>query len=92
MRMPITRTLRRGLMLSFLILCLASCASKPVRTEAVEVGVPVYVALPVGLVEPCLVATPSTWTNGTLGEYAIDIKACLAASNDKLIRIKRLQP
>lgn len=72
---------------------LASCASSPaVRTETVTVKVPSYVALPTDLLRPCFVDTPATWTNGALVEYAIQIKVCLAASNDKLMRIKRLQP
>jgi hypothetical protein len=63
-----------------------------VRTETVEVKVPVYVALPTDLLRPCTVDMPTTWTNGTLLEYALQIKACLEESNDKLIRIRGLQP
>ena len=71
---------------------LCACSQTPVRTEAVEVKVPVYVALPTDLLRPCTVDVPAAWTNGALVEYAMQIKACLAASNDKLMRIRRLQP
>lgn len=53
---------------------------------------PSYVALPTELLRPCTVDMPATWTNGTLLEYALQIKACLNASNDKLISIRGLQP
>ena len=94
-------------MLSCLSLCLASCASKPVRTQTAEVKVPVYVALPSEFFGPCMVpdpnnpkaliafdasSLPSPLTNGTLAQYALNIKACLAATNDRLTRIKALQP
>jgi hypothetical protein len=71
---------------------LCACSRAPVRTETVEVKVPVYVALPADLLRPCFVDVPAAWTNGTLVEYAIHLKTCLGASNDKLIRIKALQP
>ena len=74
------------------LLLLCACSRAPVRTETVEVKVPVYVALPTDLLRPCFVDTPATWTNGALVEYAIHLKACLAASNDKLMRIRALQP
>jgi hypothetical protein len=35
---------------------------------------------------------PATWTNGALLDYALQLRACLAASNDKLGRIRELQP
>jgi hypothetical protein len=54
--------------------------------------VPVYVALPTDLLRPCVVDMPATWTNGALVEYAIQLKTCLATANDRLERIKRLQP
>ena len=75
-----------------LALSLTACAKPVIRTETVEVRVPVYVALPTDLLHPCFVDVPATWTNGALIEYAIHLKTCLAASNDKLIRIKALQP
>ena len=79
-----------GLMASCL---LASCASSPaVRTEPVTVKVPSYVALPTELLRPCTVDMPAVWTNGALLDYALQIKACLSASNDKLNRIRGLQP
>ncbi len=71
---------------------LCACSPKAVRTETVAVKVPVYVQLPSDLLTVCTVAAPATWTNGTLLEYALQIKACLSASNDKLIRIRGLQP
>lgn len=79
-------------MLLCLSLCLASCASKPVRTQTVEVKVPVYVALPTELLRPCTVGIPNIWTNGSLIEYTLHIKSCLDETNDKLIRIRGLQP
>lgn len=71
---------------------LCGCSQAPVRTETVTVKVPVYVALPTELLRPCVVDMPATWTNGTLLDYVIQIKACLEESNDKLIRIRGLQP
>ena len=90
--MRASRLSRRGLILASLLLLLPACAKPAIRTEAVEVKVPVYVALPTDLLRPCFVDTPATWTNGALVEYAIQIKVCLAASNDKLMRIRKLQP
>lgn len=71
---------------------LCACSPKAVRTETVTVKVPSYVALPTDLLRPCTVDMPAVWTNGTLVEYALQIKACLNASNDKLNRIRGLQP
>ena len=71
---------------------LCACSRAPVRTETVEVKVPAYVALPTDLLRPCTVDAPDIWTNGTLIEYAANIKLCLSASNDKLMRISKLQP
>lgn len=90
--MRVSRLSKRGLILAFLLLLLTACAKPAIRTEAVEVKVPVYIALPTDLLRPCFVDMPGTWTNGTLVEYAIHLKTCLAASNDKLMRIKALQP
>ena len=71
---------------------LCACSKPAIRTETVTVKVPVYVALPTELTRPCFVDMPATWTNGTLLDYVIQIKACLEESNDKLIRIRGLQP
>lgn len=80
-------------MSSLCLLLLCACSPKvAVRTEVVKVPTPVYVALPTELLRPCLVDMPSAWTNGTLVEYAIGLQACVAASNDKLTRISKLQP
>ena len=87
-----SRLSKRGLTYLYLALSLTACAKPAIRTEAVEVKVPVYIALPTDLLRPCFVDTPAMWTNGALVEYAIQIKVCLAASNDKLMRIKALQP
>ena len=78
-------------MLACLIL-LCACSRQVVRTETVQVKVPVYVALPTELLRPCAVDMPVTWTNGALAQYAIDLRACLATTNDRLNRIKGLQP
>ena len=68
---------------------------------------PVFVALPAEFFKPCMVPNPNNpsvliafdasvlpdpLTNGTLTLYVINLKTCLAASNDKLARIKALQP
>jgi hypothetical protein len=74
------------------LLMLSACSPKAVRTETVTVKVPSYVALPTDLLRPCAVEMPAVWTNGTLLDYALQIKACLNASNDKLNRIRGLQP
>ena len=80
-------------MLPCLMLCLASCASKPaIRTETVRVNVPAYIALPTDLLRPCIVDVPATWTNGSLIDYAIRLKSCLATANDQLTKIRGLQP
>lgn len=90
--MSVSRLSKRGLILASLLLLPTACAKPAIRTEAVEVKVPVYVALPTDLLRPCFVDMPTTWTNGALVEYAMQIKVCLAASNDKLMRISKLQP
>ena len=71
---------------------LCGCSPRAVRTETVTVHTPVYVALPTELLRPCIVDMPATWTNGSLLDYVIQIKACLEESNDKLIRVRELQP
>ena len=75
-----------------LALSLTACAKPAIRTETVTVRVPTYIALPTDLLRPCTVDMPQVWTNGSLLDYAIQIKACLDATNDKLIRIRGLQP
>lgn len=71
---------------------LASCAKPIVRTETVTVHTPVYIALPADLLRPCVVDVPTTWTNGSLAEYAIQLRTCLNVVNDQLSRIQKLQP
>ena len=73
-------------------LMLCACSPKAVRTETVTVRVPTYIALPTDLLRPCTVDMPATWTNGALLDYALQLKACLDATNDKLNRIRGLQP
>lgn len=87
-----SRLSKRGLPCLCLALLLTACAKPAIRTETVEVKTPVYVALPTELMRPCFVDMPATWTNGALVEYAIRLKTCLSASNDKLARIRGLQP
>ena len=80
-------------MASVCLLALCGCSPKvAVRTETIKVPTPVYVALPDELLRTCVVSLPEPLTNGLLVEYAIGLQACLAASNDKLERIKKLQP
>ena len=74
------------------LLLLTACARTAVRTETIKVPTPVYVALPAELLRTCVVSLPDPLTNGLLVEYAIGLQACLAASNDKLERIRKLQP
>jgi hypothetical protein len=75
------------------LVLLTACAGKPiVRTETVTVHTPVYVPLPSDLLTVCTVTAPEVWTNGSLLDYALQIKACLNATNDKLMRIRALQP
>ena len=90
-----------------LALSLTACAKPAIRTETVTVKVPVFVAMPAEFFEPCMVpdpnhpkvliafnaaALPDPLTNGALALYVINLETCLAASNDKLQRIKKLQP
>ena len=78
---------------SLFLLTLCACSPRTaVRTETIKVPTPVYVALPDDLLRTCVVSLPDPLTNGLLIEYAIGLQACLAASNDKLQRIKKLQP
>ena len=93
--MNVTNTLLRGLLLASLTLCLPACGSKPaVKPEAVEVRVPVYVALPAALTEP--VAEPMLpaggLTNRDLADYADALREALQHANGKLARVRALQP
>ena len=98
---------KAGLILPCLLLLLTACAKPVVRTEIVKVPTPVYVPLPAEFFAPCMVpdphkpgadivfdpfVIPDDLKNEGLTEYAINLKTCLAASNDKLIRIRKLQP
>ena len=91
-RMSMSRLSKRGLPCLCLALLLTACAKPAIRTETIEVKTPVYIALPTGLTRPCVVDMPATWTNGSLLDYALQLRACLATSNDKLGRIQGLQP
>lgn len=92
--MNVMNPLQRGLVLACPILLLAACASKPVKPEAVEVRVPVYVALPAELTEPvtepALRAGPVT--NADLADWADALREALQHANGKLRAIGRLQP
>ena len=90
-----------------LALSLTACAKPAIRTETVEVKVPVFVALPTEFFKPCMVpdphnpvrlivfnptALPDPLTNGTLALYTINLRTCLATADGRLNRIKGLQP
>lgn len=81
-------------MLACLTLSLAACGTKPVKPEAVEVRVPVYVKLPAELTEPvtepALRAGPVT--NADLADWADALREALRHANGKLRAIGRLQP
>lgn len=86
--------LLRGLAPAFLLLSLTACGTKPaVRTQLVEVQVPVYVPVPDELTEPepepVLPADP---TNADLADYADALRAWGRAAYGKLRRIRGLQP
>lgn len=105
--MSMSRLSKRGLILACLMLSLTACAGTAVRTKTVEVKVPVFVALPTEFFKPCMVpdpnnpkvliefnaaALPAPLTNGALALYVINMQTCLASSNDRLNRIRGLQP
>ena len=87
-----THLSKLGWMLPFPLLLCVACSKPAIRTEVVKIPTPVYVALPDDLLRTCVVSLPVPLTNGLLVEYAIGLQACLAASNDKMERIKKLQP
>jgi hypothetical protein len=86
--------LLRGALPAFLILSCGACATKPsVRTETVEVKVPVYVPVPAELTrEVAAPVLPAAATNGDLADYADALRAALNAANAKLREIAGLQP
>jgi hypothetical protein len=92
--MNVIHPLPRGLLLACLTLSLAACASKPVKPEAVEVRVPVYVRLPAELTEE--VAKPQLKAGPVVNEDIADLAdargLALDEANAKLRRIRALQP
>jgi hypothetical protein len=92
--MNVIHPLPRGLLLACLTLSLAACASKPVKPEAVEVRVPVYVRLPPEMTaqvpEPMLKDGPVT--NEDLADWGDALKAALKTANGQLRKIEGLQP
>ena len=78
----------------FFLFSLSGCASKPVKPQAVEVRVPVYVRLPAELTEPvaepALAAGPVT--NADLADWADALREALRHANGKLARVRALQP
>jgi type IV pilus biogenesis protein CpaD/CtpE len=92
--MNVIHPLPRGLLLACLTLSLAACASKPVKPEAVEVRVPVYVRLPAELTEPVTepVLKAGPVTNADLADWADALREALQHANGKLARIRALQP
>lgn len=92
--MNVINPLLRGAALSSLALSLTACGTKPVKPEAVEVRVPVYVKLPSELTAP--VTEPrlpsGAVTNADLADWADALRAALSEANAKLRRIEALQP
>lgn len=82
-----------SLALSSILLSLTACGSAPVRTETVEVKVPVYVALPKELTAtkepPGLPAGPVTV--GGLTEGYAELQTWAYAAWDQLKKIAALQ-
>ena len=84
-----------GLLLSCLTLLLTGCAStQVVKTETVEVKVPVFVALPSELTNsvlvPYLAAGPAT--NDAIVDLCERRAVALRLANDQLSKILSLQP
>ncbi len=89
------KTLPHGLASLCLVALLTSCANKPenVRTETVEVEVPVNVPVPAELTrEVPAPVLPERATNGDLADYTDALRASLKAANAKLREIAGLQP
>lgn len=86
---------RRGAALLCLALSLTACAGKElVRTETVEVKVPVFVALDPALtaVDPEPDLPPGAVTNEDVGNLVDALRAWGRAAYGKLARIAELQP
>jgi hypothetical protein len=90
-----------GLKLLCLLLLLTGCSATPkrcepiVRTETVEVDVPVFVALPEALTAP--VAEPDApsggvMTNEDLVDWLEALRAALREANSKLAAVRSKQP
>lgn len=80
-------------MLPLILLCLSSCAQTAVRTEAVTVKVPSYVALPSALIDPePMPPFPDILTNGSLASYTLALQTALKIDIDKIQKIGALQP
>ena len=93
--MNVMNPLQRGLVLASLTLSLTACAGKnPVKPEAVEVRVPVYVRLPAELTEPVSEPALPTGpvTNADLADWADALREALRHANGKLARVRALQP
>lgn len=78
------------------MLLLSGCASKSpiVRTETVEVKVPVRVRVPDELLQPIpMPALPADGvTNADLVSLVVDLRVALRKANERLEAIRKLQP
>lgn len=88
-----TKALRRGLLLAFPLVWLASCASNPiVKSQPVIVKQPVMVSVPSQLTQP--VAVPKLVqdpTNADLAHYVLMLRQAIADANAKLREIAGLK-
>lgn len=89
-----------GLKLLCLLLLLTGCSATQercepiVRTETVEVEVPVFVALPEAMTAPVAepVAPGGTMTNEALVDWLEALRAALREANAKLAGVRSKQP
>lgn len=86
--------MRNGAVLACLIALLPACAGKPlVRTETVDVKVPVAVALPSALTKPVDdMPVPTPLTNDGLAGVAEGEKCRKIAANCQIEKIEDAQP
>lgn len=72
---------------------LTACGTPFVRTETVEVQVPVYVPLPSALLQKCETPVmPGSLTVADLMEYVLDLSSALESCNAQMGEIRELQP
>lgn len=89
------QTLRRGLLLQFLLplLLLSACASNPVAVRTVTVHTPVIVPVPEAYTQPVPVPelSPDNLTNADLAHYILILRQALADANARLQMIAGLK-